>query len=277
MKYYKVILTCAFYYFSILAFGQIVPMTARLQTDYDVLDESDWRVAYSVRYVYNVKNLSKKASDVLYLDIGEKVSKCYSYMAYVVDSLITVETLAGNMDSYRPAREAMFFEIYKNRLERQIEVIHRTPISNESDFLYSDDYCNFNWEIHADKKIILGYSCQKATTTFRGRTWEAWFTTDIPVSDGPWKFCGLSGLILEVSDAQNHYIFTCSGIEKKQTPIVMYNWEYEKTTREKLNALLMRFFENPLSYAERQGIMVIIQGNSNSTNPSFPYNPIELE
>jgi GLPGLI family protein len=242
--------------------------------DYDSLDESNLRVAYSLEYIWNVERPSSKCSDVLYLDIGRKMSKCYSYQAFTIDSIVTIEMTKGNMDSYLPAREALPMDVCKNYLESQIKVIYRMP---DDVFLYSDDYCNFNWEIHADKKIILGYSCQKATTTFRGRTWEAWFTIDIPVSDGPWKFCGLSGLILEIVDAQKHFTFTCTGIEKKQTPIVMYDWDYEKTTREKLNALLMRFYENPKNYFERQGIMVIIQGDSNSTNPSFPYNPIELE
>jgi GLPGLI family protein len=282
MRYYRAIFICVFYLCGITLFGQLGFMTARLQTEYVVLDTSDWRIAYSVKYVYNAKNPSKEASDILYLDIGKKMSKCYSYSAFAVDSLITAETLAGNMDPYKGADEALFFEVYKNHLERQMEVVHRTPIWNESDFLYSDYYCRFDWELHPDKKTILGYSAQKATTAFRGRTWEVWFAIDIPISDGPWKFCGLSGLILEVSDAQKHYVFTCTGVEKKQTPIVMYDWGFEKTTREKLNAHLVYFFSNLTGYMQNQGIyFTVIDPNTGQPSithsTSIPYNPIELE
>ncbi len=54
---------------------------------------------------------------------------------------------------------------------------------------------------------------------FRGRTWEAWFTNQIPVSNGPWKFHGLPGIIMQVSNDQNHFSFTCIGISREKVPI----------------------------------------------------------
>ena len=282
LSYIQCIVICLFYFGCMSIFGQKMEFSCRSITDYDVLDTSSMRVAYSLEYIYDIDHPADKSSDVVYLDIGKKMSKCYSYAAYCVDSIVTTEILQGSTDdTYKPATEALEIEVYKNYLLRQTKVVHRTPIPNTDDFLYTDDYCNFNWEIQSDKKTILGYSCQKVTTTFRGRTWEAWFTAEIPVSDGPWKFCGLSGLILEVSDSQKHYLFTCTGIETKQHPIVMYKWNYEKTTREKLNALLVSFYANFVSQLENMGVMVL---SGKSGKPvaapkdfSLPYNPIELE
>jgi len=58
-----------------------------------------------------------------------------------------------------------------------------------------------NWDIHPkEHKTILGYKCVKATTTFRGSNLVAYFTPDISTKFGPWKFSGLPGLILEISD-----------------------------------------------------------------------------
>ena len=34
---------------------------------------------------------------------------------------------------------------------------------------------------------VASFDCQKAECDFRGRRWEAWFTPEIPVSEGPWK------------------------------------------------------------------------------------------
>ncbi len=39
--------------------------------------------------------------------------------------------------------------------------------------------------------------CTKATALFRGRNFEVWYTTRIPVSYGPWLLWGLPGLIIE--------------------------------------------------------------------------------
>ncbi len=64
---------------------------------------------------------------------------------------------------------------------------------------------------YVDKKIILGYNCMKATTFFRGSNVIVYFTKDIKVSTGPYKFGGLDGLILEAYEeisSINHWIAT---------------------------------------------------------------------
>lgn len=49
-----------------------------------------------------------------------------------------------------------------------------------------------------DTKEINGYKCYKAKSTFRGSNIEAYFTPEIPIGFGPFKFKGLPGLILEL-------------------------------------------------------------------------------
>lgn len=72
----------------------------------------------------------------------------------------------------------------------------------------------FKWHLTSDKKEILSYNAQKATTKFGGRVWTAWFTKELPFSDGPYKFNGLPGLILKISDESGSHIFELVGIEK---------------------------------------------------------------
>ncbi len=55
-----------------------------------------------------------------------------------------------------------------------------------------------NWTICDSIKEILGYRCQKAVTTFRGRNYTAWFTTEIAARAMPWKFDALPGVTLHV-------------------------------------------------------------------------------
>ena len=59
----------------------------------------------------------------------------------------------------------------------------------------------YRWEINkANIKNILGYSCFEAKTSFKGRNYTAYFTEKIPMKDGPRKFSGLPGLILQLSE-----------------------------------------------------------------------------
>lgn len=63
-----------------------------------------------------------------------------------------------------------------------------------------DDYAEIKWNLKNGTKEILGYKCRNATTSFRGREYEVWYTTDLPGNYFPWKFSGLPGLILSYSD-----------------------------------------------------------------------------
>jgi len=76
-----------------------------------------------------------------------------------------------------------------------------------------EDQYNLKWNILQEIKKIGGFSCQKATTKFRGRTYIAWFTSDIPVPFGPWKFKGLAGLILEVYDVDKVFHIVANNVK----------------------------------------------------------------
>lgn len=66
---------------------------------------------------------------------------------------------------------------------------------------------DLDWKLLAKKKQIKGISCHSAKTTFRGRTYFAWYAPSIPISFGPWKLNGLPGLIIEAKDSTNEVIF----------------------------------------------------------------------
>jgi len=70
----------------------------------------------------------------------------------------------------------------------------------DEELLVKEDFPAWQWRLTDGVKKIGGFNCQKATIEFRGREYTAWFTEEIPVPFGPWKFQGLSGLILEVYD-----------------------------------------------------------------------------
>lgn len=81
---------------------------------------------------------------------------------------------------------------------------------------------DWNWQLEEEVKQIGNFTCQKATTTFRGRDYIAWFASSIPVSFGPWKFHGLSGLILEVYDLNGEFHIQAKNIKIGQESCDIY-------------------------------------------------------
>lgn len=73
---------------------------------------------------------------------------------------------------------------------------------------------DFKWAISNEKAKIGEYNAQKATTDFGGRKWTAWFSTDLPFQDGPYKFNGLPGLIVKIEDANKNYSWELKGNKK---------------------------------------------------------------
>ena len=75
------------------------------------------------------------------------------------------------------------------------------------------DTLNFEWSITNESKIIQNLKCMKATTSFRGRKYEAWFTPTVPIPAGPWKFFGLPGLIIEIKDLQGDIYISLKSLQ----------------------------------------------------------------
>ncbi len=87
-------------------------------------------------------------------------------------------------------------------------------------FVVKDNLNIFNWSIQNNTKEILGFKCQLATMDFRGRKYEAWFTTDLPVG-GPYKYDGLPGMILELKSIDNFISFKSIGIKNTKVKLAV--------------------------------------------------------
>ncbi|MES2372687.1 MAG: GLPGLI family protein [Bacteroidota bacterium] len=80
-------------------------------------------------------------------------------------------------------------------------------------FALEDKTPLIEWNITQEAKEIMGLQCQKAVGDFKGRTYEAWFSSQLPYSNGPWKLGGLPGLIIEASDTKKEVIFKLTSFE----------------------------------------------------------------
>jgi GLPGLI family protein len=86
-------------------------------------------------------------------------------------------------------------------MDRSMGLLHsfeQTMIGNT--FQISEEIPKLVWNLSENEKIIGGFSCKQAFTSFRGREYEAWYAPSLPFPNGPWKLNGLPGLILEAYD-----------------------------------------------------------------------------
>lgn len=54
-----------------------------------------------------------------------------------------------------------------------------------TDFMYEENVPDIEWTVTDSTKSIGSWIAQKATCSFRGRNYTAWFTADIPRPYGP--------------------------------------------------------------------------------------------
>lgn len=111
---------------------------------------------------------------------------------------------------------------------------------------YEEPFSEIDWVINEDStKTVLGYQCVMASTDYHGREWTVWFTPEIPLQDGPWKFCGLPGLVVEASEPSGQHRFSITGIESSSQAIYpIFSSEYEKMDRKDMLRAERHYREN---------------------------------
>jgi GLPGLI family protein len=275
------------------------------------LDSAHLCITYSLLYISDSSKPNQVLEDRKILLIGDSIQHFFS--DYQRRSDLTVTALwdkgkpAGTMKLPDKVR-CEGCEIYAYFIEKRRTVLE--PITNLFLYRYQEEIEKPQWILSQDTCTILSYLCQKATTRFRGRDWTVWFTMDIPIDAGPWKLCGLPGLIMKASDSREHYVFECIGMEninRKKQPIVVIRtiggdlvkctrFEYLKAQRQfhdnYVNTLLsmgynvniidasgnrIEHIETPNTKFAEQNVSWSISVDARDRNRKIPYNPIELE
>lgn len=102
--------------------------------------------------------------------------------------------------------------IYRNFNTEKITL--RFPKSAALDeYTVDDNWIKIEWTIKDEMTTIGKFKCKKAIGDFRGRTYIAWFTEEIALPYGPFKLCGLPGLILEAEDSKKMFLAKMKLIE----------------------------------------------------------------
>ena len=108
-----------------------------------------------------------------------------------------------------------------------------------------------HWEISDETATIFNYSCKKAEVDYGGRHYTAWFTMDIPISEGPWKFYGLPGLILKVEDDEGLFRYEAIGLQQygENVEIIKQKDVYEECNLKQFNTAVNKLMSKiPVSF-----------------------------
>jgi len=148
-----------------------------------------------------------------------------------------------------------------------------------------------DWKLIDETKIINLIHCKKAEISYKGRNWIAWYSTEIPLPYGPYKFSGLPGLIIKITDDKGDYDFelvnSVSNSKLKNRLVSIHQSRYTnstETTKAELEKTLQNFRENSLGILESLGTSVtqeqrkvIMERQKEMQLKKKGANPIELK
>lgn len=266
----------------LFAFSLNLFVSAQLRFDYPIkdLDKVEFLVTYSLNFCEDSLKPDVIRKQDMLLFIGKSISYFTSHNMYVADTMMkqvkNVEQFQAILSNPNRAIPLVRFryKIYKNYPDEKLSFIEHIPSTT---FKYEEDLSVFNWQLTTDTSSILGYKAQKATCDFGGRSWVAWFSSEIPFSDGPYKFNGLPGLIMKVFDTRNHYVFEIMSIEKpeKELMIEFVEKEYLDTSKQGFFKAEDGFRDDIISRAKDAGISSESQQTA-ARNLAKQNNTIEL-
>ena len=196
------------------------------------------------------KDSAKLEKVIMALDIVKNRSIYRDFTAIAQDSIIKIQLeqmqKAGVFkDLSKTFKMPKFSEkIVKNYPDMKMQYIERIANGFSPMNIGYNETARFDWKISNEKAKIGAYNAQKATTEFGGKKWTAWFSSELPFQDGPYKFSGLPGLIVKIEDEGKNYSWVLQG--NKKVP----NWE-ELTYMEKISNVGLKVTEMPREKFEK--------------------------
>lgn len=268
------------------------------QPECQVLDTSLMEIVYALKYRRDAAR-DVYENQLVVLQIGHTHQRYYSMITQFRDKVSQYldrrakaePAFPGMGFSYPDTDQDRWIKEHAGRdyINSEIWCDHTTKILTErmhsyvktNECLeYSELLPHFEWTLLEQRDTICGYPCAVAQTSFRGRQWTAWYTLDIPISLGPWKFNGLPGLILRACDSQNDFCWESLSLSQKKNPLIYYKVHTIRMDRSKWQRNRQRMHESPLDILTAGGtIRYFMQGEPivEEDKWQIPYNPIERE
>ena len=161
-------------------------------------------------------------------------------------------------------------KVYKN-IKDNLQLEEKEFMSKE--FLVTDSLKNWNWQLTSETKKIGEYTCYKAisitpvtdlekenyeklkalessantsillTKAPQDKTFIAWYTTEIPIAQGPEYYWGLPGLILEATNEKTQILCSKVILNPKNSQKIKQPKKGKKVTSEEYQKIMRNKFE----------------------------------
>lgn len=253
------------------------------------VDTARYKVAYSLKYKFH-PDQRDVYNDTRIVQTGKHRVKDYSDIINHFDSLATEQVKRGAESYSNVSGNPWPLEITRPIRGNKADLKYRLSIS--AFFVYPDSIPSLEWNFSDEyTDSIMGYDCRKATVQFAGRSYTAWFTPEIPLPFGPYKFGGLPGLILKLEDAEQQFVWEAVGFERDNTPIMEYTYQDgndKRCSADDVEKTLVRYFKSPVGFmisemGGNSGRIHIVgkdgkeMNNADASQISVPYKPLEIK
>lgn len=153
----------------------------------------------------------------------------YKHLDNQIKSASNVQEIANNYRSIPKIRHNVWKE--------NNQIIVTMPLGK---YNYSYKSEKISWKLLAETKKIENYTCYLAETKIDGHFFYAWYTPQIPIQEGPFKFKGLPGLILEMCNKNRTIEIYATKIEGKKIEINKINNPLNITLKNRNEFLVIR-------------------------------------
>ncbi len=240
-----------------------------------VLLAQNQRFSYEYKFVTDSTKMNEFNSELMYLDVAKKGSKFYSQKKNIADSIHQDRVQKKMRDFTGIDYGSVPYVVEKSYPDFKIDFFNNLDMNK---YKVSDNRV-MNWKILPEKEKIGEFNAQKASLYFAGRIWTAWFVSDIPIQDGPYKFHGLPGLIIKIEDKTKSHSFVLKEI-KKLTSDQEWVSDSEKNAfgntiaidQEKYKKQVVDFRNNPT-----KGMRQMLSGNTKVMMIDENGKPLDIE
>lgn len=230
------------------------------------------RFIYEYKFISDSTNVDDVKTEMMFLDTTKDGSKYYSYTVFNSDSIMKVDlekqlAATGSINVKSDMRKGdVRYSVTKTYPDYKINLHRRLGMDA---YNISDDR-KINWKILSEKEKIGEWNAQKAEADFAGRKWIAWFSTEIPIQDGPYKFRGLPGLIVKIEDKTGSHKMELKGIKNTVGDVDINVWEAKEiAVNSKQFQKVLKEYENDPTKGIKQiqmgGTSIILTGKDGTS------------
>lgn len=213
-----------------------------------------YQVWYEMKYLRDSLDENSLIMETMELFTNGELSLFRSYEYSAIDS--TKFGFSSNRISLEQKNILSTYYITKDLKSNMVGFFDKIRLGNKDSYVYYENIENQKetWILTDETDSLKGFYCQKALIDFGGRRWIAWFSNDIPISDGPYKFSNLPGLIIDIHDTTDTWRFSLMKLkEVKEMPKNHKLGTAKEIKKEDYYALKKNYRDNMVAVEEASG------------------------